>query len=156
MERHFAPESFDDVMLCARKFGYNSLITGLAPQRDVPRREEKLRHLLQGLDRSLRGTTAKTEFRSICDAFATVQRRTSMIEGKSDGKLETIPPEPEKMTKLAQQPSQKHPSNQQAFIEVLIGWITVKSISFRSVNHSLLREIVQSPNPKSMCQCITH
>jgi hypothetical protein len=49
-----------------------------------------------------------------------VQRRLSMIEEKFDDKLETILSELEKMTELVKQPSQKHPSNQRAFIEALI------------------------------------
>jgi hypothetical protein len=76
--------------------------------------------LLQELDRSLKGTTIKAKFQSICDGFADLQSRLSMIEGKFDGKLGTILSELEKMTELVKQPSQKQPSNQQAFIESLI------------------------------------
>jgi hypothetical protein len=54
-----------------------------------------------------------------------------MIKEKLDEKLETILSEVEKMTELVNQPSQKRPSNQRAFIESLIEWVAVKSISFR-------------------------
>jgi hypothetical protein len=48
----------------------------------------------------------------------------------------------EKMTLTVKQPSKKRPSDQRAFIETLIEWVAVKSISFRSVNHPLFREMV--------------
>jgi hypothetical protein len=51
------------------------------------------------------------------------------------------------MTELVKQPSQKGPSNQRAFLEVLIEWIAVKSISFRSVTHPLFQEMVQCVSP---------
>jgi hypothetical protein len=38
-ERPFSPEISDDLMLLAREFGHNRLITHLIPQRDFPRRE---------------------------------------------------------------------------------------------------------------------
>jgi hypothetical protein len=46
-ERHLSPETFDDLMLLAREFGHNSLITRLVPQRDFPRREGNPHKLLQ-------------------------------------------------------------------------------------------------------------
>jgi hypothetical protein len=70
-----------------------------------------------------------------------------MIEEKFDNKLETILSELEKMTELVERLSQKRPSNQRAFIESLIEWIAVKSISFRSVYHPLFQEIVQRAHP---------
>jgi hypothetical protein len=39
-EIHFAPETFNDLMLFAREFWHISLITCLVPQQDFPRREE--------------------------------------------------------------------------------------------------------------------
>jgi hypothetical protein len=94
-----------------------------------------MHELLQELERNPRSTTIEAEFQSIREGFADVQRRPSLIEGKPDDQFETILSELEKMTKLVEQPSQKCPSNQQAFIESLIKWIAVKSTSFRSVNH---------------------
>jgi hypothetical protein len=47
------------------------------------------------------------------------------------------------MTELVKQSGQERPSNQRAFIESLIEWIAVKSVSFRSVNHPLFQEMVQ-------------
>jgi hypothetical protein len=66
--------------------------------------------------------------------LADVQRPLSMIEEKFDEKLETILWELEKMTQLVEQPSQKRQSNRRAFIESLITWIAVMSISLGSVN----------------------
>jgi hypothetical protein len=70
-----------------------------------------------------------------------------MIEEKFHAKLETIPSELDKMTELVKQPTQKRPSNQRAFIEALIEWIAVKSISFCSVTLPLFQEMVQRANP---------
>jgi hypothetical protein len=56
-------------------------------------------------------------------------------------------PELEEMTERVKHPSKKHPSGQRAFIEALIEWVAVKSISFRSVNHPLFREMVRCANP---------
>jgi hypothetical protein len=39
-EPHVSPETVDDLMLVAQECGYNNLIANLAPQRDIPRREE--------------------------------------------------------------------------------------------------------------------
>jgi hypothetical protein len=119
-ELHCSPETFDDLMLLAREFGHNSLITLLAPQRDMPRCEENVRELLQELDRSPRGTTIEAEFQFIRNGFADVQRCLSMIEEKFDEKLETILLELGKMTELVKQTSQKRPSNHRAFVESLI------------------------------------
>jgi hypothetical protein len=70
-----------------------------------------------------------------------------MIEKDFDEKLEVIMSELKKMIELVEQPSKKRPSNQQKFIESLIQWIAVKSISFRLVNHQLFKEIIQRANP---------
>jgi hypothetical protein len=65
-----------------------------------------------------------------------------VIEEEFGEKLETIMSELEMMILTVKQPSKKDLSDQRAFIEVLIEWVAVKSISFCSVNHSLFREIV--------------
>jgi hypothetical protein len=52
-------------------------------------------------------------------------------------------PELENMTELMKRPSQKRLPNHQAFIEALIHWVAVKSISFPLVNHLLLQDMVQ-------------
>jgi vacuolar-type H+-ATPase subunit E/Vma4 len=108
------------MMLLARGFGHNGLVTSLAPQRDVHRREENIHNSLQELDSTLTGMTIEAEFQSIRNTFATVQRRISMIEEKFDDKLETILSELEKMTEMVKQPSQKRLSNQRGFVEALI------------------------------------
>jgi hypothetical protein len=66
-----------------------------------------------------------------------------------DGKLERILSELEKTTKLVKQPSKKHLSDQLAFIEALIEWAAVKSISLHSINHPLLREMIHCANSGS-------
>jgi (p)ppGpp synthase/HD superfamily hydrolase len=122
-------------------------MTRLASQQDFPRHEGNVCQLLQELDRRLRGTTIEAEFQSIRDSFADVQRRLSMIEEKFGNQLDTILSELEKMAELVKQPSQKRPSNQRAFMKMLIMWIAVKSISFRSDNCLLFQEMVQRANP---------
>jgi hypothetical protein len=42
IEPPFSPETFDDLMLLAREFEYNSLVVSLTLQRDVPRCEENI------------------------------------------------------------------------------------------------------------------
>jgi hypothetical protein len=146
-ERHFSPETFGNLVLLAREFGRNSLIPRLVPQRDFPRRGGKAHELLQELDRIPRGTTIEAEFQSIRDGVADVQRRLSMIEEKFHTKFETILLELDRMTEVMKQPNQERTSNQRAFIEALIEWIAVKSISFRSVTHALFQEMVQRAHP---------
>jgi hypothetical protein len=70
-----------------------------------------------------------------------------MVEEPFDAKFETILSELDKVTELMKQPSQKRPSNQRAFIEALIEWVAVKSISLRSVPDPLFQEMVQLANP---------
>jgi hypothetical protein len=41
----FSSETFDDLTLLAREFGYNGLIGCLAPQRDIPRHAENMHNL---------------------------------------------------------------------------------------------------------------
>jgi hypothetical protein len=146
-ELHFSPKTSENLMLLAREFGHNSLITPLVPQRDFPRREESVHELLQGLDRNPRGTTIKAEFQSIRDGFADMQPRLSMIEEEFNGRREPILSELEKMTELVKQQSQKRPSNQRVFVTALIERIVVKAISLRSVNQRLFQEMVQRTNP---------
>jgi hypothetical protein len=62
-----------------------------------------------------------------------------MIEETFDAKFETIVSELDKMTELVKQSSQKRPLNQRVFIEALVEWIAVKSVSFRSVSHPLFQ-----------------
>jgi hypothetical protein len=76
-----------------------------------------------------------------------MQRHISVIEEEFAEKLERIMFELEKMTLTIKQPSRERPSGQRAFIEALVESVSVKSISFRSVNHSLFREIVRRANP---------
>jgi hypothetical protein len=79
-ELHFSPETSCDLMLLAREFGHNSLITRLVPQRDFPGRKGNVHELSQEFDGIPRGTTIEAEFQSIRDGFADLQRRLSMIE----------------------------------------------------------------------------
>jgi hypothetical protein len=74
-ELHFPPETFDDLVLLAREFGHNSLITRLVQQRDFPRLEGNVHELLEELDRIPRGTTIEAEYQSIRDGVANMQCR---------------------------------------------------------------------------------
>jgi hypothetical protein len=76
-----------------------------------------------------------------------MQGRILVIEEEFGEKLERIMSELGKMTPAVKQPSKKHPSDQRAFLEALIKWVAVKSISFPSVNHPLFREMVRCANP---------
>jgi hypothetical protein len=69
------------------------------------------------------------------------------MEEKFGEKLERIMSELKKMTLAVKHPSKKHPSDQQAFVEALIEWVAVKSISFRSTNHRVFRGMVRCANP---------
>jgi hypothetical protein len=69
------------------------------------------------------------------------------MEEEFGEKLERIISELEKMILTVKHPSKKHPSDQRAFIEALIGWVAVESISLRLVNHPLFREMVRRANP---------
>jgi hypothetical protein len=69
------------------------------------------------------------------------------MEEEFGEKLERIMPELEEMTERVKHPSKKHPSDQRAFIEALIEWVAVKSISFSSVNRPLFREMVRCADP---------
>jgi hypothetical protein len=89
-EPRFSQEIIDDMVLLAREFGEGSLIASLVPHGDVPRHEENGHDLLQELDKSLRGTTIEAKFQSIRDAFASVQRRISVIKESFGMELEMI------------------------------------------------------------------
>jgi hypothetical protein len=146
-EPHFSHETVDDLILLGQEFGHNGLIASLVPQRDVPRHEEDVHDLLQELNRYFRNTTIDADLQSIRDSLGVMQRRISVIEEEFGEKLEKIMPELEKMTLTVKQPSKKHLSGQRAFIEALIEWVAVKSISFCSVNYPLSREMVRRANP---------
>jgi hypothetical protein len=145
-EPHFPQETGDDLILLAQEFGHNGLIASLVPQRDIPRHEENVHDLLQELNRDFRSTTIEADLQSIRDSLGVMQRHISVIEEEFGEKLERIMPELEEMTERVKHPSKKHPSDQQAFIEALIEWVAVKSISFPLVNHPLSREIVRCAN----------
>jgi hypothetical protein len=66
---------------------------------------------------------------------------------RSGAKPERIMSELEEMTELVKHPSKKHPSDQRTFIEGLIEWVAVKSISFCSINHPLFREMIWPAKP---------
>jgi hypothetical protein len=133
--------------LLAQELGHNGLIANLVPQPDVPRHEENVYDSLQELNRDFRSTTIDANLQSIRDLLGVMQRRIPVIEEEFWEKLERIIPELGEMTERAKHPSKKHPSGQRAFIEALIEWVAVESISFRSVNHPLFREIVRCANP---------
>jgi uncharacterized GH25 family protein len=51
------------------------------------------------------------------------------------------------MTQMVKQPSKTYLSDQRAFVEAVVEWVAVISTSWRSTNHTLLREMVQLVNP---------
>jgi hypothetical protein len=146
-EPRFSHETVHDLILLAQEFGHNGLIASLVPQRDVPRHEENAYELLQELNRDFRSTTIEADPQSIRDSFGVMQRCISVMEEEFGEKLEKIMSELEEMTLTVKQPSKKQPSDQRAFIEVLIEWAAVKSISFCSINHPLFKEMVRCANP---------
>jgi hypothetical protein len=50
------------------------------------------------------------------------------------------------MTEKVKQSSKKRQPDQRDFIKRLTEWVVMKSISFRSINHPLLREMVPFVN----------
>jgi hypothetical protein len=146
-EPHFSHETVDDLILLGQESGHNGLIASLVPQRDVPRHEENAHDLLRELNMDFRSTTMDADLQSIGDSLGVMQRRISVMEEEFREKLERIMSELEKMTLTVNQPNKKHPSDQRVFIEALIEWVAVKSISFPSVNHPLFREMVRCANP---------
>jgi hypothetical protein len=146
-EPYCSQETVDDLILLAQEFGRHARIASLAPQQDVPRYEANVHDLLQELNRDFKSTTIDADLQSIHDSLGVMQRRISVIEDEFGEKLERIMSELEEMTERVKQPSKKHLSGQQPFIEALIEWVAVKSISFRSVNHPLFREMVRRANP---------
>jgi hypothetical protein len=141
-EPHSSQETVDDRILLAKEFGHNGLIASLVPQRDVPKHEENVHDLLQELNRDFRSTTIDADLESIRDSLGVMRRRISVMEEEFGEKLERIMTELEEMTERVKQSSKRHPSGQRAFIEALIKWATVESVSFCSVNHRLFREMV--------------
>jgi hypothetical protein len=152
-EPHFPQETVDDLVLLAQEFGHNSLIASLVPQRDVPRHEENVHNLLQKLNRDFRSATIEADPQSICDSLGVMQRHISVIEEEFGEKLERIMPELEEMTERVKHRSKKHPSGQRAFIEALVEWVAVKSISFCSVTHCSGKWF-DALTLTSLCQCI--
>jgi hypothetical protein len=146
-EPHFSHETVDDLVLLAQEFGHISLIASLVEQPDVSRHEENVYDLLQEFNRDFRSTTINADLQSIRDSLGIMQRPISVMEEEFGDKLERIMSELEKMTLTVKQSSKKHLSDQRAFIEGLIEWVAVKSISFRSVNHPLFREMVRCADP---------
>jgi hypothetical protein len=149
---HLTVVTLDGSVKCTTRrlhpfYVHNSLITSLVPQRKVPRHKENVHDSLQELYRDLRSTTIEADLQSIRDCLGVMKRHISVIEEEFGQKLERIMPELEEMTELVKQPSKKHPSGQRAFIEALIEWVAVNSISFRSANHPLFREMVRCANP---------
>jgi hypothetical protein len=91
VESHFSPETFDELMVLAREFGYNSLITSLGLQRDAPRREENKHHLSHEFDRKNRTTTVEIDFQSHRGCFhATGFRESATERGIGSDQKQTV------------------------------------------------------------------
>jgi hypothetical protein len=99
----------------------------------------------------------------IRDSLAVLQRDISAIRESLYGTFERILSKVEKMVEKVNQPSKKRQSDQRPFIEKLIEWVAVKSISFRAISHLLFRDMVQRVNPDfsvavytTLCSHIKH
>jgi hypothetical protein len=71
-----------------------------------------------------------------------MQRQMSRIAERTDGKLEGILLELEKVAQLVKQPNKKHASDQRPFIEALIEWVAAKSLYLCLSNHPLFSEMI--------------
>jgi hypothetical protein len=71
----------------------------------------------------------------------------SAIREALKGYFEGILSQLEEIAEKGNRPSKKRESAQRAFVERLSEWVAVKSISFRSISHPLLRDMVQLVNP---------
>jgi hypothetical protein len=146
-EPQFSPQISDDLMLLAREFGHNGLLAIFALRQDVPSRRENVRDLLQELGRVDRGGTFEADLLLIRNSLAVREHNISAIREALDGDFERILSELEKMSEKVNRPSKECQSDQRAFVEKLIEWVAVKSISFRSISHPLFRDMIQLVNP---------
>jgi hypothetical protein len=83
------------------------------------------------------------------DSLAVLQRDILAIREALESDFERILLEQDKITEKVSRPIKKRQSDQRAFIEMLIEWVAVKSISFRSISHPLFRDMIQVINPDS-------
>jgi hypothetical protein len=105
LEPQIFPEIVSDLMLLAREFKYNNVIGSLGPQQAVLSRQENIPDLLQELDREIRNSTFEADLRSIRESLSAIQGAISVIREVSDGKLEMILSELEKMAEKVKKPS---------------------------------------------------
>jgi hypothetical protein len=103
-------------------------------------------NLSQELNNDVRSAANEADLLSICGSLTDLQRDILVIREVLAGDFKQIPSELEKMTKKMKQSSKKCQPDQRDFIERLIEWAGMKSISFRSINHPLLREMVPFVN----------
>jgi hypothetical protein len=116
-EAQCSPEIADDLMLLGRECGHNGLITSFASQKEVPGRQENAHDLLQELNKDIRGATFEAVLRSVRGSLTDIRSHISRIREVLDGDLRQIQSELEKMVEKVRQPSKKHQSDQQVFIE---------------------------------------
>jgi hypothetical protein len=133
--------------LLAREFGYNDLIATFAARQVVPSHSENVRDLLQQFASFDTGVTLEADLRLMRDSLAIPQHDISVIREALESDYERILSELEKMTEKVNRLNKKRQSDQRAFIEKLIEWIAVKSISFGSISHPLFRDMIQLVNP---------
>jgi hypothetical protein len=93
------------LMLLSREFGSDVPIACFVPQRDGPGAEENIRNSFHEFNRVNISTSIKTDFPPNLDSTAVMQRHISAIAEGSDGELDRILSELEKMTQLIKQPS---------------------------------------------------
>jgi archaellum component FlaC len=123
------------------------VLATFAPRQDVPSQRENVRDPLRELDRGDRGETFEADLPSIRDSLSVLQHHISAIKEALDGDFQKILSELEKIAEKVNQPSKKHQSDQRTFIEKLIDWVAMKSISFRSISHPVFRDMIQLFNP---------
>jgi hypothetical protein len=100
-------------------------------------------NLSQELNNDIRSATFEANLPSIRDSLTGTQRNISVMREAFDGDLKTILSEQEKMAEKVKQRSKNRQSDQRTFIEDPFGPAAVKSVSFRSTNSLLFREMVK-------------
>jgi hypothetical protein len=116
-------------MFLAREFGRNGLIANLVPRRNVPSHRDNVYCQLQEFDRDNRGATFETDSALIRDSSALLQRDISAIRGGLDCDFDRMLSGLEKMAGKLKLAGKKCQSDQRAFVEMLIEWVGLKSIS---------------------------
>jgi hypothetical protein len=125
-------------MSLAREFGQNGLVTSLASRQRGPSRQENAHDLLQELNKDIRGATFEADLLSVRDSVTDIPSNVSVMTDTLNGDLAQIQSEPEKIVQKVKQTTKEHRSEKRGFIERPIGWVAVRSISFRSIKSPIV------------------